>query len=320
MKCSGVAVAVASVGVAYYSTVKYLVKLALDRNAPKNIEKKKNKMRGTKKANVLSDVLLEKKKTLESRECENIEIEAYDGIKLVGHWYECDDAERVIVAMHGWRSSWSKDFALMADFWLENHCSVLLIEQRGQGDSGGEYMGFGLLERYDCLEWVRLVNKKTKGRLPIYLCGISMGATTVMMAGSLDLPDNVCGIIADCGFTSPHEIWKHVVEDKFHMPYALYRGAVTELCKKKLKIDSASYSTLDALRCCTVPVLFVHGAADHFVPVEMTFENYTACAAPKRLLVVPNATHGASYLIDSNSYQTAMKQFWNDFDGATLSE
>ena len=37
----------------------------------------------------------------------------------------------------------------------------------------------------------------------IFLCGISMGCATTLMAAGLDLPDNVKGIIADCGFTSP---------------------------------------------------------------------------------------------------------------------
>ena len=46
----------------------------------------------------------------------------------------------------------------------------------------------------------------------------------------------------------------------------------------------------------------------------MTYENYKACGAEKRLLVVPGAEHGMSYLIDKDGYEQAVINFWNDFD------
>lgn len=66
---------------------------------------------------------------------------------------------------------------------------------------------------------------------------------------------------------------------------------------------------------CTVPVLFIHGTDDHFVPIEMTYENYKACAAPKRLFIVPGAGHGSSYFVDRDGYERAIKAFWDDYDG-----
>lgn len=69
------------------------------------------------------------------------------------------------------------------------------------------------------------------------------------------------------------------------------------------------------MRECKVPVLFIHGSDDYFVPVEMTYENYKACAAPKRLLIVPGAEHGMSYMVDRKGYEEAIKRFWNEFDG-----
>lgn len=85
---------------------------------------------------------------------EQVTITAQDGTSLVGHWYPCDGAKRVIIAMHGWRSSWCSDFGLTAEFLHANHCSVLFAEQRGQNSSGGDYMGFGVTEQFDCLDWV----------------------------------------------------------------------------------------------------------------------------------------------------------------------
>ena len=207
--------------------------------------------------------------------------------RVSGHWQPCENAERVIIAMHGWRSSWYKDFGMISDFWRENHCSVLYVEQRAQGESEGEYMGFGLIERYDCLDWIRWANAHGCSRLPIYLCGVSMGASTVLMAAGLELPENVHGVMADCGYTSAHDIWKHVVKHNLHISYGGITASIaSDICKKKINCGPKEYSCVEAMRNCKVPVLFVHGTDDHFVPIEMTYENYKACAAPKRLLVV----------------------------------
>ena len=93
------------------------------------------------------------------------------GISLIGHWCPCEEPKRTIVAMHGWRSSWSHDFGLIADFWRNNHCSVLYAEQRGQNNSGGDHMSLGLLERYDCLAWTNWINEKQEKAFPSILPG-----------------------------------------------------------------------------------------------------------------------------------------------------
>ena len=171
-----------------------------------------------------------------------------------------------------------------------------------------------MLERYDCLEWIKWVNEKTGGELPIYLGGVSMGATTVLMAAGEDLPKNVKGIIADCGFTSPKEIWKHVAKNNLHIPFGAYGMAADDICHKKLNVKSDSYSSVDAMSKCKVPVLFIHGTDDNFVPISMTYENYKACASPKKLFIVPGAEHGMSYLKDKTGYENAMKSFWEEND------
>lgn len=158
----------------------------------------------------------------------------------------------------------------LPDFWAENGCSVLYVEQRGQNGSGGSHIGMGLTERFDCADWVDWATLRCGRQIPIYLAGLSMGATTVLMAAGLQLPPNVHGIMADCGFTSPHAIWKHVAEKNLHVPYGL-RGVIAEaLYRRKINMGAADYSTVAALKNTRIPVLLIHGAADKFVPVEMT--------------------------------------------------
>lgn len=298
-----------------YLAMKSLVKIALDREQPKIYQKQKAKLSGAGGQQELFKGLAEASERLKNSGCETVEITAQDGERLVGHLHRCENAKRLIIAMHGWRSSWWGDFGVISEFWHENGCSVLYAEQRGQGESGGEYMGFGLTERFDCLYWANWANQNGFADLPIYLCGISMGASTVLMAASLDLPENVHGIMADCGFTSPHAIFKHVMENNLHLYYRGITAAIAnDMCKKKIQIGTKDYSCTDALKECKIPVIFVHGTDDKFVPVEMTYENYKACAAPKRLLIVPGAEHGMSYLVNKDEYQKTVLVFWRDFD------
>ncbi|MBR6651298.1 MAG: alpha/beta hydrolase [Clostridia bacterium] len=309
------AAGVSAVTAISYKLTKKLLNVAMAREMPKGIYDNKEKLYGSTEIKTFLDELDSSAEKLLGAGCETVEIASHDGLRLVGHWYDCPNAKRIIVAMHGWRSTWARDFSQISDFWHDSGCSVLYAEQRGQGNSDGDYMGFGLLERYDCLDWINWAVEKSEGKLPIYLGGVSMGATTVLMTAGLDLPENVCGIVADCGFTSPHAVWKHVVENNLHLTYNGLRGAVaSDLCKKRINIGAKDYSTIDAMQVCSVPVLFIHGTDDRFVPIEMTYENYKHCVAPKDLLVVPGAEHGMSYYLGKELYEAKITEFWQKYD------
>lgn len=298
---------------AVYGVSNLLLHMALDREEPKSIFKSRERIAGGAQWQAIADKMETAARLLRGSECVRVELTARDGTPLVGHWYENPNARRVIVAMHGWRSSWDQDFGLIAPFLHDNECSVLYAEQRGQRSSGGEVMTFGLLEQCDCADWAAWVRDHTVPELPVYLAGISMGATTVLLAAGQQLPDCVRGIVADCGYTAPHAIWQHVAERNLHLRYGLCAGWVRRLCRRRLQDDLLDLSTLDAMKRCRVPVLFIHGTDDSFVPVEMTYENYKACAAPKQLLIVPGAGHGLSYLTEPTRYRQSLLQFWQTF-------
>lgn len=308
------AVTTAAAAAAAYITSRLLVGTALDREEPKIMKKTGMRVSGSQKDEEVTAVCADAAQRLREAEHEAVEIVGNDGTKLIGHFFKCEKPERVIIAFHGWRSSWDKDYGLISPFWQGNGCSVLYVEQRGQNNSGGDYMGFGLTERYDCIGWINWVICRCGTELPVYLAGLSMGAATVLMASDLNLPGNVHGIMADCGFTSPKEIWRHVAENNLHLSYGIHGAIADSICRRKIQVKSDEYSTLDALRKTNIPVLFVHGTEDRFVPVEMTYENYKACASPKRILIVPGADHAMSYYVDKKLYEKTVLEFWSEFD------
>lgn len=241
---------------------------------------------------------------------EVVTIESWDGLRLAGHWFPCPDARHIIIAFHGWHSAWCRDFGLIADFWRQEKCSVLYVEQRAQQNSQGAYIGFGLTERRDCLAWAQWVTERFGTALPIYLAGVSMGGATVLMAADLPLPPAVRGIIADSAYTSPRAIWQHVARKNLHIPFLLGGWMADQVCRARLSVGSDECSTLASLAATKKPVLLIHGEDDHFVPVRMAYENQAACAAPCQLLVVPEADHAMSYYMDRPEYEERLRRFW----------
>lgn len=292
---------------------KGLIQVAIGRNLPPKLEKQQSKITRNERINKFQECITETGKALLEKDIEKVEISSRDGLRLVGHWYPCNNAKRVIVAMHGWRSMWHMDFGMIADFWHNEGCSILFAEQRAQNNSEGEFITFGYMESYDCLDWVKWVNERTQQQYPIYLAGVSMGASTVLMTAGLDLPENVKGIIADCGFTSAYDIWHHVVKDNMKLSYGLRGLMIDRICQKKINTKSREITTLTAMQKTQIPILFIHGTDDRFVPIRMTYENYKACNAPKELLIVPGAIHGESYYKEQDKYESATKDFWEKY-------
>lgn len=239
---------------------------------------------------------------------EEVTCRSFDGLTLWGRYYEVQPGAPLQIQFHGYRSNAIKDFSGGMQLARELGCNVLLVDERGHGKSGGSFLSFGVLERRDCLSWLDYARQRFGADTPMFLVGISMGAGTVLMASELELPDNVKGIISDCGFSSPKAIIQKVMVD-MHYPVApLY--PFVRLCGLVFgRFDMESCSAKSALTRCRKPVLFIHGEADHFVPCDMTRENYAACASRKTLLTVPGAGHGLSYLVDRSAYTSAVEKF-----------
>lgn len=232
---------------------------------------------------------------------EEVSIQSHDGLRLVGRYYEACPGAPIQIQCHGYRSHPIRDFSGGLQLALKNGYNVLLIYQRAHGASQGKCLSFGVLERQDVLRWVNYVNSRFGSQTPVFLVGISMGAATVTMASELELPANVAGFVADCGYSSPKKIIQKVMED-MHYPVAPLYPLIRLAGKVFGGFDIESTASETALTKCRIPVLFIHGEDDLFVPCDMSRENYAACASPKQLLTVPGAGHGISYMIDEKAY------------------
>ncbi len=251
------------------------------------------------------------KEWLLAREMEHITIKSRDGLTLHGDYVPADGSpDTIAITFHGYTGEGISNCSSIAAFFLRKGISCIIVDNRSHGKSEGKYIGFGILDRYDCLEWTKYAAERFGSDKKIILYGVSMGATTVLMAaGSPQLPENVKAIISDCAFTSPYDVFAHILKRDYHLPPFPVMNINDRLCRKKAGYGFSDYSTLTAVKDTKVPILFIHGANDNFVPTYMSEKNYKVCNSPKELLIVENAGHAASYYENVPIYEKTVSDF-----------
>jgi len=240
---------------------------------------------------------------------EELTVRSFDGLLLRGTYYEYAPGAPIEIMFHGYRGTPERDLSggVMRCFAVGRSC--ILVTQRGNGESQGNEITFGIKERKDCLSWINLAIQKFGPDVKLILTGMSMGAATVMMAAGETLPPNVVGVLADCGYTTPGEIIRGVMENM---------GLPSKLLYPFVRLGALLYggfrleetSPLKAMQRCKVPVLFFHGEKDTYVPCEMSRRNYEACVSRKRLVIIPDAEHGLSSVVGLQKYMHELKDFF----------
>ena len=235
---------------------------------------------------------------------------SHDGLTLYGKYYEFSTDAPLEIMFHGYRGSAERDLCGGVQRAFSLGHSALIVDQRAAGHSGGNVISFGANESKDCLRWVTKVNEVFGTDTKIILTGISMGASTVLMAAGNELPENVVAVLADCGYTSAEEIIKVVIR-QMHLPPNLAYPFVMLGARLFGRFDLRQANATAALANCKVPVIFAHGDADDFVPCHMSKANYDAYAGTKALVIIPGAGHGLCYLADPEGYLAQLKAFFD---------
>lgn len=246
--------------------------------------------------------------TIIDRPCELVSITSYDGLTLWGRYYHVSDGATLDIAFHGYRSAGLTDFCGGAQISRELGHNLLLVDQRAHGKSRGRTITFGIKERWDVLSWVEYALERFGMDTKILLFGISMGASTVLMASELPLPENVKGIVADCPYSSPIKIIRFVGR-KMRIPAAV--AAVFSWVGAKVYggFDLRETDPVRAVRQAKVPILLIHGESDGFVPCDMSSEIQRSNPQKVHRCTFPGADHGISFLVNPDRYRQIVGEF-----------
>lgn len=256
----------------------------------------------------------EGKEWISHQNFKNVEITSNDGLKLKGYLLTSNDAEgRTAILAHGY-SGKGKDMGVYAKLYYERlGFNILLPDARGHGESGGGYIGFGWPERQDYLQWIQYIIDEIGPDTQIVLHGVSMGGATVLMTSGEALPPQVKAIVSDCAYTSVKAQLSYQLRRMYRLPSFPFVQSASLVTRLKAGYHFSEASALDQVRKARVPILFIHGDDDKFVPFSMMDELYEACGSPKEKLVVQGAGHGLAYDLDKEGYTRVVTAFVNRY-------
>ena len=237
---------------------------------------------------------------------ETVYITSFDGLNLAGRYYHVKDGAPVHIQFHGYKGWAYRDFCGGNKLARERGCNTLVVDQRAHGMSEGNTISMGINERFDCLSWINYICERFGRDVKIVISGVSMGATTVLMAAGLGLTENVIGIIADCPYSSPKEIIMKVCSD-MKLPERLMYPFVRLGAKLYGHFDLEAADAAEAVCHAKVPILLIHGEDDRFVPCSMSqkiFERFKEANPDGNMLLetFPGAGHGISFMEDEVRY------------------
>lgn len=240
---------------------------------------------------------------------EDLYITSGDGLKLHATYFPNEGSKKVAICFHGYTSEGMNDYSTLAIFYKKHGYNLLLVDERAHGQSEGTYIGFGCLDRHDAKLWIEEMIKKHGEDCKILLHGDSMGGSTVLMTTGLDLPVQVKAAVSDCAFTSAWDVFTSVLKNMYHLPAFPLMQISNRMIYKKAGYKLDECDARVEVAKAKIPVLFIHGSADSFVPCSMVHELYNACKTEKKLVIVEGAGHVESCYRDAELYEGTIEEF-----------
>lgn len=240
---------------------------------------------------------------------EDMYIRSEDGLKLHATYFPCEGSKKVVICFHGYTSEGLNDYSTLAIFYKENGYNLLIVDERAHGKSEGTYIGFGCLDRHDARLWIDVMIEKLGEDCKIVLHGDSMGGSTVLMTTGLELPSQVKAAVSDCAFTSAWDVFSSVLKNMYHLPPFPLLNIANGMVKRRAGYELDECNAKLEVAKAKIPILFIHGDSDTFVPCSMVYELHESCQTEKKLVVIKGAGHVESCYRDAEEYEGAVKAF-----------
>ncbi|WP_338654113.1 alpha/beta hydrolase [Sporosarcina psychrophila] len=246
---------------------------------------------------------------------ERLTLTSRDGLKLSGYYLPASKpTDKLVILTHGYLGN-AKQMGLFGQHYHNDlDYNIFMPDARGHGKSEGNYYGFGWPDRLDLIDWTQLLVEKLGTDIKVVYHGLSMGATTVLMAsGEEELPSQVKAIIADSPYASVYQLFQYQINRMFHLPAFPLLDSTSVLTKIRAGYSFREASALKEVKKTSVPILYIHGESDTFVPTELTKDLYRHTSSDAELYLVPNANHGESIALDEDKYNMKIDQFLNRY-------
>lgn len=236
---------------------------------------------------------------------EELDMTSRDGLALKGYLLEAKQpTNKVVVMAHGYLGRGS-DMGLFGQYYYEElGYNVFTADARGHGESEGDYVGFGWHDRIDYVDWINRLINRFGPDVEIVLHGLSMGGATVLMTSGEALPDQVKAVISDSPYTSVYDMFAYQMSRMYHLPAFPVLDSTSFVTQMKAGYSLRKASALEQVEKAELPILYIHGNEDTFVPTRMSKKLYehTKNKEEAELMIVDGAGHGEAFVIDRDKY------------------
>lgn len=243
-------------------------------------------------------------------------IETRNGYALKAYYLPAEHDEsiepkRFVVIAHGYTYTHHGGIKY-AHIMKQLGFNVILYDERYHGESGGKNCSLGYYEEQDLHDVITDTFLRFGSDIFLGTYGESMGATTAILEQAHD--DRIRFVIADCGFANFRMLVKYLVKKRGHLPNWPFVGLANGFFKLATSISFDDVVPLNAVQKAKVPIFFIHGTADEFIPPIHTQLLYDACPSPKELYLAPNgARHAESYKQNREEYTQRVLDFMTQY-------
>lgn len=239
-----------------------------------------------------------------------LNVTAFDGTPLQGYYLKAKEpTNKMVIFAHGYLGH-AFDMGLFGEYYYEQlGYHIFTPDLRGHGASGGHYIGFGWHDRLDLIEWIDLLIEQNGEESEIILHGLSMGAASVLMASGEELPEQVKGIVADSPYTSVYDLFAYQMKRMYHLPDRLFLPMTSLITEKKANYSLSEASAVKQVQKTKVPILYIHGEGDTFVPTSMAEQLYEQTKGEKEIVIFPEANHGEAVVLYRDEFFEAVTSF-----------
>ncbi len=243
----------------------------------------------------------------EKEKSEVLSLKSNEGYNLIAKYYKKQDDNKLAIVCHGYGADY-REMGLYVKYFYNNGYSVLIPQFRAHGESEGKRIGMGWPDRLDLKKWINHMVKLSPN-CKIVLFGLSMGASTVCMTVGEKLPSNVKCAISDCAYANAYDQFAFVARKMKVSPnfvMKMYNGFL----KMAFKVNLKKYDAIKQVKKAKIPMLFIHGTEDEFVPFENLQKLYDAYPGEtKRKYECIGASHAMSYPSGENEYEKVLGAF-----------
>lgn len=301
----------------YFALVNFLVSAALVPSFMRKLESFKRITDESYEAQVqTSDIKVNRQMALNATDDwlktvkgQKISTMTEDGYQLIAEeFFTEDDSHKWLLLLHGY-TGWKEEMYPFAYWYNMQGYHVIAPDLRCHGESEGDFIGMGWTDHYDCNLWIDYIISQDPDA-QIVLHGQSMGAATaLMMAGEENLSKNVVAVVSDCAYTDAYSMFGEKIKEWFYLPAFPIVDTACLVLKLRGGYNLKDASAVDAVEKSKVPTLFIHGADDALISVQMTKDLYEAASCSKKLLIVEGAGHAQSQDKDPDAYYSSIKAF-----------